>query len=112
MRAFVSYVRGYKEHQCRFIFRLPDLNVGRLATAFGVLRIPKVGDLRKPKGLEDFSPSAVDPESVKFKDKARRALGGLSPRRKRPAASACCVCGCVRGRCARARPPTTDRPPP
>lgn len=21
-RAFVSYVRGYKEHQCRFIFRL------------------------------------------------------------------------------------------
>lgn len=22
VRAFVSYVRGYKEHQCRFIFRL------------------------------------------------------------------------------------------
>jgi hypothetical protein len=24
-RAFVSYVRGYKEHQCRFIFRLAGL---------------------------------------------------------------------------------------
>jgi ATP-dependent RNA helicase DDX55/SPB4 len=27
-RAFVSYVRGYKEHQCRFIFRLSGATSG------------------------------------------------------------------------------------
>jgi hypothetical protein len=34
-RAFVSFVRGYKEHQCNFIFRLAELDLGKLATGIG-----------------------------------------------------------------------------
>ena len=30
-RAYVSYVRAYKEHQCSFIFQLKQLDYGALA---------------------------------------------------------------------------------
>ncbi|GAX83788.1 hypothetical protein CEUSTIGMA_g11213.t1 [Chlamydomonas eustigma] len=71
-RAFVSYVRGYKEHHCKYIFRIQDLNLGRLATLFALLRLPKMPEVKKARGqLEHFTPSLVNPDTVKFKDKAR-----------------------------------------
>lgn len=48
-----------------------DLDVGRLARALGLLRLPRMPDLRKPKGMDTFVASSIDPESVRFKDKAR-----------------------------------------
>ncbi|KAK9831778.1 hypothetical protein WJX74_008946 [Apatococcus lobatus] len=72
VKAFVSYVRGYREHHCRFIFRMADLPLGRLATSLGLLRLPAMPEVRKARGsLPHFSQSDVDPASVKFKDKAR-----------------------------------------
>ncbi|KAG2492424.1 hypothetical protein HYH03_009367 [Edaphochlamys debaryana] len=70
-RAFVTYVRGYKEHHCKFIFRLQELNIGRLARGLGLLRLPKMPDLKRPLGLAAFKPSRVDPASVPYKDRAR-----------------------------------------
>lgn len=70
-RAFVSYVRGYKEHQCRFIFRFPELDLGRMATAFALLQLPKMKEIKKSKWLADFKASEVEPASVPYKDKAR-----------------------------------------
>jgi len=49
-RAFASYVRGYKEHHCRYIFRAQDLRLGRLATALGLLRLPRMPEVRKALG--------------------------------------------------------------
>ncbi|KAG1653913.1 hypothetical protein FOA52_003829 [Chlamydomonas sp. UWO 241] len=72
LKAFVSYVRGYKEHHCKYIFRLQDLSLGRLATAMGLLRLPAMPELKKGAGsIEGFTPSSVDPASVRFKDKTR-----------------------------------------
>ena len=31
--AFVSYVRAHSEHQCNYIFKLDDLDLGALASA-------------------------------------------------------------------------------
>ncbi|KAI7845551.1 hypothetical protein COHA_000842 [Chlorella ohadii] len=71
-KAFVSYVRAYKEHHCKFIFRPQDLALGRLATAFALLRLPRMPEIKQGgKGLEGFTPSKVDPDSVRFRDKAR-----------------------------------------
>jgi ATP-dependent RNA helicase DDX55/SPB4 len=39
-RAFVAHVRGYKEHQCKFIFRLQELDLCQLGRMFGLLRLP------------------------------------------------------------------------
>ena len=35
--AFVSFIRAYKEHQCNLIFRLPQLDLGKVATGMGLL---------------------------------------------------------------------------
>ncbi len=45
--------------------------MGRLASGLGLLRLPRMPDLRKPLGAEDFVPSPVDPATVPYKDKAR-----------------------------------------
>ncbi|KAL6772411.1 hypothetical protein ACKKBG_A30145 [Auxenochlorella protothecoides x Auxenochlorella symbiontica] len=72
VKAFVSYVRGYKEHHCRYIFRIQDVPLGQLATAFGLLRLPGMPEVKKAGiRLAGFEPSAIDVDSIKFKDKAR-----------------------------------------
>lgn len=71
IKGFLSYMRGYKEHRCNYIFRLADLKLGPLATAFAVLRIPKVPEVRKARDLEGYTESRVDPNAVKYKDRAR-----------------------------------------
>lgn len=45
-KAFTSHVRAYKEHQCSFIFRFASLDLGDLATAFVLLRLPKMPELK------------------------------------------------------------------
>eukprot|EP00593_Proboscia_inermis_P013620 CAMPEP_0171325078 /NCGR_PEP_ID=MMETSP0816-20121228/116583_1 /TAXON_ID=420281 /ORGANISM="Proboscia inermis, Strain CCAP1064/1" /LENGTH=305 /DNA_ID=CAMNT_0011824167 /DNA_START=332 /DNA_END=1249 /DNA_ORIENTATION=+ len=45
-KAFTSYIRAYKEHQCAFIFRFASVDLGALATSFCLLRLPKMPELR------------------------------------------------------------------
>ncbi|KAL3155393.1 hypothetical protein ABBQ38_010952 [Trebouxia sp. C0009 RCD-2024] len=72
VKAFVSHIRAYKEHQCRFIFRLADMDLAQLATAFGLLQLPKMPELKKARQrAQSFQASQVPPQSVKFKNKAR-----------------------------------------
>jgi Domain of unknown function (DUF4217) len=55
----------YKEHHCRFIFRLADLDLGALGMTFGLLRMPKMPEIKGAASLRNFTPSDVDPDSVK-----------------------------------------------
>ena len=41
-RAFVSYVAGYQEHTCNFIFRWAAMDIGQLAVSFALLRLPRL----------------------------------------------------------------------
>lgn len=71
IRAFVSYIRGYKEHQCRFIFRSAELDLGRLAHSCGLLQLPRMPEIRKLRGrVPGFEPSIVNPNEVKVKHPA------------------------------------------
>ena len=47
IRAFVSFLRAYKEHQCTYIFQFSELEMGWLASSFGVLRLPKMKEIKK-----------------------------------------------------------------
>lgn len=40
LKAFVSFLRAYSKHEAAFIFRIADLDLGGLATDFGLLRMP------------------------------------------------------------------------
>lgn len=78
-KAFVAYVRAYKEHQCGFIFQLEQLDLGELARCLAVLRLPKLKELgahRKKKkgssGWVEWSPLVdVEIDSIRYKDKQR-----------------------------------------
>jgi ATP-dependent RNA helicase DDX55/SPB4 len=91
VRAFVSYLRGYKEHHCRFIFRFKELELARLAKSLGLLRLPRMKEIRKaPKSsLKGFTESTVNPDTVPFLDKARekQRLRGLAEEAARRAAN-------------------------
>ncbi|PAA61692.1 hypothetical protein BOX15_Mlig030321g1, partial [Macrostomum lignano] len=72
VRAFVSYVQFYRKHECRLLFRLRDLNIGRLATAFGLLRLPRMPELRK-LAVTDFDPvKDVDVGAIPYLDRSVR----------------------------------------
>ncbi|OEU15566.1 P-loop containing nucleoside triphosphate hydrolase protein [Fragilariopsis cylindrus CCMP1102] len=73
-KAFTSYIRAYKEHVCRFIFRFASLDLGHLATSFCLLRLPKMPELREFNGKLKYFLSAgpeVDIYKIPFLDKAR-----------------------------------------
>ena len=68
-------MRAYKEHHCNFIFRIQELNLGKVAMLFGILQLPNMPDVKRlPKqNLADFCPSAVNHLDVPFRHKGREA---------------------------------------
>ncbi|XP_067015394.2 ATP-dependent RNA helicase DDX55 [Anabrus simplex] len=71
-RAFVSYIQAYAKHECSIILRLKDLNLGKLATGYGLIRLPKMPEL-KGNNLADFEEENIDFNTIAYKDKQREA---------------------------------------
>ena len=74
-RAFVAFIRSYKEHQCAFIFRFASLDLGLVAKAFGLLQLPNMTELRNGLGPKATPFVAEDKDviaGIKFKDKGRQ----------------------------------------
>ncbi len=46
MKAFVSFVRAYSKHEASYIFRVKDLDFVGLAKSFGLLRLPRMPELK------------------------------------------------------------------
>ncbi|XP_078489121.1 ATP-dependent RNA helicase DDX55-like [Ciona intestinalis] len=81
LRAFVSFIQSYAKHECNLIFRLKDLSFGELATSFGLLRIPKMPEI-KLKAVTGFVAPVVDIDAIKYKDKAREKQRKLALKKK------------------------------
>ena len=74
IKAFVSYIRFYQEHQAKFIFRLKELDVPSLARTFGLLRLPSMPELRNiftPAQLSGFVNTIHDADAITYTDKTR-----------------------------------------
>lgn len=69
-KAFVSWVRSYSNHQASSIFRIADLNWLDLALAWGLLRMPRMPEL-KEWNRESFQPPEVDWDNYRYQDKQR-----------------------------------------
>lgn len=67
-KAFVTYIRAYQEHQLQYLFPFKKLDIGELATGFGLLRIPRVKEILGRK-IHHFERSDIDPKTVRFKNK-------------------------------------------
>ncbi|KAL3842558.1 hypothetical protein ACJMK2_020554 [Sinanodonta woodiana] len=70
MQAYVSFVQSYAKHECNMIFRIKDLDFGKLASGFCLLKLPKMPEL-KGKTVENFVPVPIDTDAIPFKDKIR-----------------------------------------
>ncbi|KAL4169641.1 hypothetical protein KRP22_010559 [Phytophthora ramorum] len=68
-KAFMAFVRSYKEHQCQFIFRFKELDLGAVARGFCLLQLPKINELRNVR--INFEKTDIKTTDIKFKDKAR-----------------------------------------
>ena len=67
--AFVSFVRGYKEHLCKFIFSAKRLELGRLGTGFGLLHLPAMPELKRGGTAPGFEPSSVVADSIPYSNR-------------------------------------------
>lgn len=70
-KAFISFLRGYKEHHCRAIFRMEALDISSLASSFGLVKLPKVDELRGRKDINFAGVPGVDTGSIAYKDPVR-----------------------------------------
>lgn len=43
----MSFARAYSKHEASYIFRLKDLDMVGLAKSFGLLRLPRMPELKK-----------------------------------------------------------------
>ncbi|CAL4148989.1 unnamed protein product [Meganyctiphanes norvegica] len=69
-RAYVSYVQAYNKHECNLIINIKKLNFGALATDFGLLKMPKMPELKKIQ-ITDFTPVKMEYNSIRYKDKQK-----------------------------------------
>ncbi|BGP14630.1 hypothetical protein JCM10213_002202 [Rhodosporidiobolus nylandii] len=73
LKAFVSSIRSYTKHEASFLFRLQDLDLIGLAKAFGLLRMPKMPELKgKEKEVQErWKDAEIDWDSYAYAEKAR-----------------------------------------
>ncbi|CAG0894707.1 unnamed protein product [Darwinula stevensoni] len=67
-RAFVSFIQFYCKHPLYLVFQLKEMNLGKLAQGFGLLRMPRMPEFRAlARGLQDFQPSSLDLNSIPYR---------------------------------------------
>lgn len=69
-KAFVSWVRSYNGHQATSIFRTADLDWADLGAAWGLLRLPRMPELKKWTG-DKLLGVTVDWDTFAYKEKVR-----------------------------------------
>lgn len=74
-RAFVSHIKFYGKHECNLILRVKDLPMGLLAKGFGLLRLPKMPELKHADVSGFVRPDCAhfDFNQIKYKDGSKEA---------------------------------------
>ncbi len=73
-RGFVSHVKAYSKHECSLLLRVKDLDLGKMATGYGLLQLPKMPEMK-----EQFKSTFIGPENIdvdvrklQYKDKQKQ----------------------------------------
>ena len=69
-RGFVSWVKAYSKHQASSIFRVADIDWEDAGTAWGLLKLPKMPELKKWNGDKSLG-NVIDFTAYAYKDKQR-----------------------------------------
>jgi ATP-dependent RNA helicase DDX55/SPB4 len=72
-QAFVSHVKAYSKHECYLILRLKDLDLGRVATSYGLLRLPRMPEMRDEFRRTFVGPNQdIDINQLKYLNKQKQ----------------------------------------
>ncbi|CAG0895254.1 unnamed protein product [Cyprideis torosa] len=72
IRAFVSYIQFYRKHECGLIFHLKECNLGRLANGFGLLKLPKMPEVKWAGDWSAFdAPGDVEVNGIPYRDQQK-----------------------------------------
>jgi ATP-dependent RNA helicase DDX55/SPB4 len=72
-RAFVSHIKAYSKHECSLLLRVKDLDLGKVASSYALLRLPKMPEMK-----EHFKKTFVGPaqevniNSLEYKNKQKQ----------------------------------------
>ncbi|KAK8751856.1 hypothetical protein OTU49_010798 [Cherax quadricarinatus] len=69
-RAFVSFIQSYAKHECNVILNIKHLNLGHTAASFGLLRLPRMPEL-KGVHITDFVSVKMNYNTIAYKDKQK-----------------------------------------
>ncbi|KAG9692592.1 ATP-dependent rRNA helicase SPB4, partial [Aureobasidium melanogenum] len=69
-RAFVSWVQAYSKHSASSIFRVQDLDWDELGHSWGLLRLPRMPELKKYQG-DKLLGQKIDWDTFAYNDKKR-----------------------------------------
>lgn len=72
-RGFVSWVRSYSKHQASSIFRIGDLDWEDLGNAWGLLKLPKMPELKKWEGDKALGVD-INWNAYAYKDRKREEV--------------------------------------
>lgn len=73
-RAFVSHIKSYSKHECNILLRTKDLPLGKVATGYGLLRLPRMPECKPEHETEFVGPAAekeINFTDIGYKDKIR-----------------------------------------
>lgn len=74
-RAFVSHIQAYSKHECNFILRVNDLNLGRIASCYGLLKMPIMPEIKQKSKDGDATRDFIAPKipfdinQIRYKNK-------------------------------------------
>ncbi|KAG5671579.1 hypothetical protein PVAND_001772 [Polypedilum vanderplanki] len=72
-QAFVSHIKAYSKHECYLILRLKDLDLGKVATSYGLLRLPKMPEMKDEFKKSFIGPTTeVNVNDLKYKNKQKQ----------------------------------------
>ncbi|XP_059612514.1 probable ATP-dependent RNA helicase DDX55 homolog [Phlebotomus argentipes] len=71
-RAFVSHIRAYSKHECSLLLRLQDVPLGSVAMSYGLLKLPKMPEIKQVHREEFTGPeNEIDFTEIAYKNSQR-----------------------------------------
>uniref|UniRef100_A0A914Z1X4 ATP-dependent RNA helicase n=1 Tax=Panagrolaimus superbus TaxID=310955 RepID=A0A914Z1X4_9BILA len=71
--AFVAMINAYLSHDCQIVCKVWDLDIGNLANAFGLVRMPKISEIKKVD-ISTFQRVDIETSSIPYKDAENEAV--------------------------------------
>lgn len=72
-RGFVSHIKAYSKHKCNLLLRVKDLDLGKVATSYALLRLPKMPEMKQHFQASFVGPSEeVNVNSLEYKNKQKQ----------------------------------------